>query len=246
MYFDVVFTGELRTGVARRRGIEALARLFSLDFRQIKYLLSGACPVVKRVRERHQADRIVKALWGGGWHSELRQGDSILLRTNQLHGQGEPNAAAGMITAISADSSISLQLPASWQVCGGLNPHAILQAGDHGSRQYVVVLRQDRQELPEGLSLADYSAAQLHQCCTRVRGGDILSDPVPLEGAAYPTLVAQLHAELGGVSIRYFIGCLQWQQWYYTTYLWCESQDFRNSADLFEQVVRRIHMAPHS
>lgn len=242
MYFEIVFTGELRPGFVRRQGIDALARVFSLDFRQIKHLLSGARPVVKRVRERHQAERIVNALWNGGWHSELQQGECTLLRTNQLHGQEVPNAAAGKITKISADSSISLQLPASWKMCEDLNPHALLQAGDHDAQQYVVVLRQERLGLPEDLRLADYCAAQLHQCRTKVSGGEILRDPVPLEGAAYPTCVAQLLAEQDGVAIRYFIGCLQWQQWYYTTYLWCESRSFRDSADMFELIVRGMRI----
>lgn len=242
MYFEVIFTGELRAGFVRRRGIEVLAEHFSLDFRQIKHLLAGACPVVKRSLERDQAERIVKALWSGGWHSELRQGGSVLLRTNQLHGQEAPNAAAGMITKISADSSISLRLPASWQLCDGLNPRAVFQAGDHRSKQYVVVLRQQRQELPEDVSLAEYSSAQLHQSCVKVNRGDILSDPEPLDGTVYPAYVAQLHAELDRVAIRYFIVFLQWQKWYYTVFLWCESKDFWSSVDLFEQVGRTIHM----
>lgn len=238
MDFEVVFTGALRDGFNRRRGIEMLASQFSLDFKQIKHLLSGARPVVKRVRERHQAERVVKALWNGGWHSQLHQGEQLLLCTSQTHGPGEPNAATGMIKQISADSSISLQMPETWQICDGLNPHALLQVGDRDAHHYAVVLKQARGELPERLDLAQYSAAQLNQCVAKVTAGDVSSERVPIEGATYPTLVSQMSAELNGVTIGYTIACLQWEQWFYTIFLWCENRDFTASEAVFLQVVQ--------
>lgn len=238
MHFQVVFTGALRDGFSRRQGIETLAKQFSLDFQQIKHLLSGVRPVVKRTRDRQQAERFVEALWNGGWHSELHQGEKVLMCTNQSLGHEEPVVAAGMVRRVSADSSISLQLPESWQICTELNPHALFQAGDRDSHKYVVVLRQSSQGLPENLELADYCAAQLKQCVAKVVAGEVLSESARLNDSELPAYVAKMAADLNGVAINYIIGCLQWRQWFYTIFLWCEERDFEQEEELFLNLVR--------
>ncbi|SHF77937.1 hypothetical protein SAMN04487965_2681 [Microbulbifer donghaiensis] len=244
MYFEVVFTGVLRDGFTRRRGIEALANQFSLDFHQIKRLLSGARCIVKRTQDRHRAERIVNTLWDGGWHSELYQGDRILWCSSQSQGEGAPLVRAGMIRSFSADSSISLSLPASWQTCDDLNPHALFQRGDRLSHQYVVVLRQDKAELPKTLTLTDYSAAQLQQCYAKVSAGQIHGEPVPLGNSTYATYTVQLSAELGNVPIRYLLGCVGDKSWYYTIFLWCEARVFAGKLRLFEQLIRDFRIEP--
>lgn len=238
MYFEVVFTGVLRDGFSRRQGIETLVNQFSLDFHQIKHLLSGARCVVKRAQNRHQAERIVNTLWDGGWHSELQQGDRILWCTSQSQGQEAPRARAGMIRSFSADSSISLPLPASWQICDDLNSLALLQAGDRLCHQYAVVLRQAKADLPKALTLADYSVAQLYQCHAKVSAGKINGEPAPLGNAIYATYVAQLAAELGDVPVRYLFACVDAESWYYTIFLWCEDRNFDENLGLFEDLIR--------
>lgn len=241
MSFRVVFTGSLREGFTRRRGIEALHKQFSLGFDQVKYLLSGSNRVVKSVRDRNQAERIVRALWNGGWHSELHQEGRVIFRStagDSATASADGDASqAEMPRHYSVDSSVSVCLPTSWQALSDLNSNAVLQAGDREKHQYIVVLKQSREGLPPALTLLDYSAAQLEQCITRVNGGELLSSPAPVVHGELSACAAEMSAQLNGVLIHYLVVIFLSQRDFYSVFIWCDQKTFDQQRSLFNRVL---------
>lgn len=242
MSFLVVFTGELREGFSRRRGIEALAQRFNLGFEEIKRLLAGNRQTVKRVSSREQAEKVVHSLWSGGWHSELLEDGRVVFRTDRP--EQEPLQTAAEDDSLPAsDDSFSVRLPDDWQQCEGLNPQALLQAGDLQRHRYLVVLKQPAGELPRALALSDYCAAQLQQCIEKVREGRLCSEPQPLLEARLPAYAGEMIALVGEVEIQYLVASLQSDDCFYTLFLWCERGEFEGQRESFSEIVAGFRLA---
>lgn len=237
MSFQVIFTGSLRDGFNRRRGIESLHKQFSLGFDQIKRLLAGAHQVVKCVDDRRQAERVVRALWSGGWHSELHLDDRVVFRTSEPRRRENEDTVAGMFRQWSDDSAVSICVPESWQQCTDLNPHAMLQAGNRNDHHYMVVLKQAREGLPPALTLQDYSAAQLQQCVDKVVFGRVTSGPSVIGHSGLPACTAEMCAQMNGVSVHYLVASFQCEQCFYTVFLWCDQREFQVQKPVFMQMV---------
>lgn len=237
MSFEVVFTGALRDGFSRRQGIDTLCHKFGLDFGQVKSLLCGSRRVVKRAGERRQAEKIVRALWDGGWHSELLLDNRVVFRTGEARHRGRAAAGPDMVRHYSADSTMSLYVPRSWQPCTDLNPCALLQAGDRERHHYVVILKQARRELPPALTLSAYAAGQLQQCVSRVSAGQLLSGPATGRHEQLPLCTAEMSAQLDGTAIRYRIAHFQCEQNFYTIFLWCDGRDFAQQRSIFSRII---------
>lgn len=260
MSYEVVFTGELREGFSRRQGIDTLCHQFSLNFEQVKSLLSGGRRVIKKADELSRAERIIKLLWEGGWQAELYRGADLVLRMGEMQGQLEGGAEEGgtrssatevdagteegggpdMVNHSSADSAVSIAAPASWQLCSDLNPNALLQLGCRESHHYMVVLRQARAELPGGLSLEQYAAAQLQECAARVSAGALLSGPEEIDHPLQRARASEMAAQLGEVSIQYLIAHFQGVDNFYTLFLWCDQREFEMQKPVFNRVVSSL------
>ncbi|WP_250460133.1 hypothetical protein [Microbulbifer litoralis] len=247
MSFRVVFTGELREGFSRRRGIESLAQRFNLGFEEIKRLLTGNRQTVKSADSRQQAERIVRALWGGGWHSELVRNGRVLFRTNRPERADAPTGEVDSRQTLTAvDGSFSVSVPAGWQYCEDLNPQALLQVGDARNHHYLMALAQSVAELPETLALADYCDAQLQQCVDKVADGRLCAPAAPLLECRLPAYAGEIAALLGEVEIRYLIACLQSADRFYTLFLWCEREAFERQRVCFSEIVAAFNpRAPH-
>lgn len=77
----VYFTAQLRRGFKRSGAIRSLGDTFTLDMEQVKRLLQSAPKAVKRDVKKAQANQIIKALWQGGWHSELHCDGRLIYST---------------------------------------------------------------------------------------------------------------------------------------------------------------------
>lgn len=243
MSFRVVFTGELREGFSRRRGIETLAQRFNLGFEEIRRLLAGNRATVKASDSRQQAEKIVRALWSGGWHSELLRGDRTVFRTNRTRPDRDGTKPAEPEVLWAADGSFSVPLPGGWQHCEGLNPEALLQAGDSQNHRYLVALGQPVAELSEILTLADYCDAQLQQCIDKVAGGRLCAAPAPLLECELPAYAGEMVALVGGVEVQYLIACLQSEARFYTLFLWCEREDFDTQRLQFSEMAAGFRLS---
>ncbi|WP_346838547.1 hypothetical protein [Microbulbifer sp. SAOS-129_SWC] len=238
MNFLVVFTGELRDGFDRRQSIALLAQQFSLDFEQVKRLLSGRRPVVKSAPKRNQAERVIRALWRSGWHAEVRHGERTIYRTTEKAPITEAvTARADTGTRRLADGGVAVEAPKSWQLCEGLNVHAVLQAGCPQKDHYLVVLRQSRQELPQTLSLQDYCRAQLQQCVDTVAVGELLRQPVEIAHTLERAFCGEMTAQLDGVDVRYLIAGIECDNWFYSLFLWCGAQEFAHLRPQMMQLI---------
>lgn len=249
MSFRVIFTGSLRDGFNRRRGIESLGKQFALGFDQIKYLLSGAHRVVKCVEDRRQAERIVKALWDGGWHTELHLDNRVVFRTNQVQKPSFQDPGLGLVgpslvRVRGRDSPVSAVIPESWQPCTDLNPNAVLQVGDRNAHHYMIVLMQAREELPAGLALPDYSVAQLQQCLARLASGRLLSGPEMVEHGDSPACTSEISARLDTTAIQYLVAHFQCERYFHTLFLWCSQREFPQQKPLFQRMVAGFRTEP--
>ena len=81
--YTVYFTAQLRDGFKRSDAIRMLGETFSLDLERVKQLLSTAPKAVKREVAKPQANKIIQALWQGGWHSELYLNDKKVYSTDE-------------------------------------------------------------------------------------------------------------------------------------------------------------------
>lgn len=99
--YTVYFTAQLRSGFKRSSAIRSLGDTFSLDIEQVKRLLQSAPKAVKRDVKKAQANQIIKALWQGGWHSELHRDGNLIYSTQDA----KPNAAAMEAEAITPSNA---------------------------------------------------------------------------------------------------------------------------------------------
>lgn len=243
MTFQVVFTGMPRDGFSRRQAIASLAKRFGLDFEQLKRLLAGNPKVVKCVGDRGRAETLIRTLWQLGWHAELRVDGRVISRTGGGPAQRSVAEVAGTMRVVAENGDITVEIPRSWQICEGLNVQAVLQAGNVEADHYLIVLRQARRDLPVALDLVDYFAAQLQQCVAKVVDGTVLQAPVPMDHKRGPAYIAEMSAQLDGVSVRYLVAGLQCKSGFYTLFLWCNESEFSRERARFLHTVGSFRVA---
>ncbi|MFA0810273.1 hypothetical protein [Microbulbifer epialgicus] len=244
MSYFVVFTGEIRGYFERRRAIAALGSEFHFSFSQIKALLASSRSQLKKTNDRVEASRFIQKLWNSGWHSQLYLGAELLhcTKTSSERGESELPIVLGKLSSV--DPRITISAPRGWRSCDNLNPSAIIQAGNVEANRYLIVLAQDRSELPSGLTLADYGEAQMKQCLGKVTNGEILRGPEAIEWPWQSVIVYEMCASIGRESIQYLVAFSQSAQCFYTAFLWTDSQSIQQAKIEFIQIVATFKYLP--
>ncbi|WP_444945817.1 hypothetical protein ACJJIP_19335 [Microbulbifer sp. VTAC004] len=237
MSYVVVFTGEIRKLYERRRAIAALDSDFGFSFSQIKALMASSRSRLKKTDDRAEACRFMHKLWNSGWHSQLYLDVELLHCTKASSESGGSELPVVLGKLHSTDPGISVSAPRSWSSCDNLNPGAVIQAGNVEANRYLIVLAQNRSELPTELTLADYGEAQMKQCLEKVAGGERLSGPDPVEHSWQTGLLYEMSANIGQDSVQYLVAFFQNSQSFYTLFLWTDLQSFTQSKVEFIQVV---------
>ncbi|QIL90438.1 hypothetical protein GNX18_12245 [Microbulbifer sp. SH-1] len=237
--YQVIFTGVLRRGVSRREGISQLAQRLGLDFDQIKRLLAAARPVVKRCSEQSEGERLVHAFWQAGWQTELMCNGQLLFDGDSRY---SPSAEAGVAEVktkalFSEDRGCSVQVPESWQSFKDLNRSAVIQSGSLEENQFLVVLSQQREDLPAASTIGAYCGAQLKQCADRLSDSSILIPATPLEEGIFCGYFGEITAKIDAVPVQYLVVCFECGTQIYTLFLWCEEQDYRCRKQNFERIA---------
>ncbi|BBM01002.1 hypothetical protein [Microbulbifer sp. GL-2] len=237
MSYVVVFTGEIRKHFERRRAIAALGSEFGFSFSQIKALMASSRSQLKKSSDRADVCRFMHKLWNSGWHSQLFIDVELLHCTRVSSESGEPELPVVLGKLHTTDPDISISAPRSWHSCDNLNPSAVIQAGNIEANRYLIVLAQDRSELPAELTLADYGEAQMKQCLGKVAGGELLYGPELIERAWQTGILYEMRANIGRDSVQYLVAFFQSTQSFYTLFLWTDLQGFTQSKTEFIQVV---------
>ena len=247
MTYQVVFTGELRSGHDRRQGIQYLSQKFNLSFDRIKTLLSGTGTVVKELETRVQAEALVEVFWQGGWVTELlgEGGDDGVGECGSPEIEApesfsEPVEKTERLYSSNFDgaSNCSLELPGGWQVCAGLNAGALIQAGNTDRNQFLVVLRQAKRELTQSIGLPGYCSAQLQQCMGKVMEGREVRPAEACPDTDFSLYSGDFSAVVSGTRIHYLVAVSENKANFFTHIFWCEQSGFEQAKSVFWQILR--------
>ncbi|MFD1215795.1 hypothetical protein [Microbulbifer celer] len=248
MTYQVVFTGDLRSGYDRRQGIEYLSRKFQLDFDRIRSLLSGGRTVVKKLDRRQEGEALVSLFWQGGWIVELepQNADETPLRETSLEASVDDTSSDDKSRIYSnqksSDTRCSLVTPTGWQTCAGLNPNALLQVGNLESNQFLVVLCQKKSELTSDIGLQDYCTAQIHQCMTKVSQAKMVCASNLLPGSVPQQYSGEFSAEVSGTPIQYLVAVSENGVAFYTHIFWCEQRQFDVARGDFYSILKSFRI----
>ncbi|WP_105102814.1 hypothetical protein [Microbulbifer pacificus] len=237
--YQVIFTGSLRDGFSRREGISQLAKRLSLDFDQIKKLLTYSRPVVKCCKQMIEGERLVQAFWQAGWRSELIC-DGHLLFDGEQHFPGVGGPAADETEKqrlFCEEARCSIEVPAGWQALTDLNGSAVMQSGNLRENQFLVVLSQNLLDLPAASTIGAYCGAQLKQCAAKLQDSEILIPATPLEEGDFPACFGEISAYIDGLPVQYLVVCIECDERIYTLFLWCEARDFGRCRKDFDRIV---------
>ena len=233
---QVVFTGVLREGFNRRKGIGLLAKTFGLEFSQIKKLLASHSPVIKRCDHVAEGEKLVQALWHCGWIGEILQREAEEENAGSpVSVQDEGQKSGFELTA--EDGACSISVPHFWQAFDDLNQRAVLQAGSLEYNEFLVVLPQKVNEFPSQPVVAEYCRAQLSQCAEQLVQAGITAPPKSLEIGGYAGFSGQITAEVDTLPVRYQVVCVGCDDRIYTLFLWCEQRAFEQRKRVFDEVI---------
>ncbi|WP_299580761.1 hypothetical protein [uncultured Microbulbifer sp.] len=237
MSYIVVFTGEIRAHFERRRAIAALGSEFGFSFTQIKALMASSHSQLKKTDDRAEACRFIQMLWMGGWHSRLYLDSELIHCTRESVESGGAEFPVVLDKLHSRDSRLSLCAPRSWALCDYLNSNAEIQAGNTDLNRYLIVLAQERSELPPSLTLTDYAHAQMQQCLSKVTSGRVVNGPEALRREWQAGLLYEMRADVGDESVQYMVAFFQGEERFYTLFLWTALQSYAEAKIEFIQIV---------
>ncbi|WP_445363023.1 hypothetical protein ACJJIQ_21800 [Microbulbifer sp. ANSA003] len=233
MSYGIIFTGEKRSSVERRYAIAALGREFGLNFSQIKGLLTGVKSQIKSTDDRGEARQLVNKFWLAGWHTQLYQNDQLIHCTAKSSNYGESPLPPTLTFLEDKEGTISIGVPSGWQKFDSLNREAVIQAGSPELSRYLIVLRQERSQLPQGLLLDHFGKAQIQQCLTRVENGVLISGPEVLRGGNHSGHIYEMSADITETPVHYLVTFFQCQDSFYSVFLWSSIQDSERSRTEF-------------
>ncbi|AWF79614.1 hypothetical protein BTJ40_01515 [Microbulbifer sp. A4B17] len=233
MSYGIVFTGEIRDSVERRYAIAALGREFGLGFSQIKGLLTGAKSQIKTTDDRREACQLMKKFWEAGWHTQLCLNDQPIHCTEKSSNYGDPPLPPALEFLENREGTISIGIPIGWREFDNLNREAVIQAGSAELSRYLIVLRQDRSQLPQGLSVDHFGKAQIQQCLARVENGALVSGPDPLISNIQNGHIYEMSADITKTPVRYLVTFFQCQHSFYSVFLWSSLESFEKSRSEF-------------
>ncbi|WHI44529.1 hypothetical protein ACJJIW_04790 [Microbulbifer sp. JMSA004] len=233
MSYGIVFTGEIRSSVERRYAIAALGREFGLGFSQIKGLLTGTKSQIKITDDRVEACQLMQKFWEAGWHTQLNLDDHLIHCTAKSSNCGGSPLPPALEFMGNAAGTISIGIPVGWQKFDNLNGEAVIQAGNPELNRYLIVLKQDRSQLPQELSVDHFGKAQIEQCLTRVDNGALISGPEPLISNTQNGHIYEMSAEVTKTPVRYLVTFFECQDSFYSVFLWSSLENFENSRSEF-------------
>lgn len=266
--YAVYFTAQLRGGFKRSDAIRSLGDTFALDLERVKDLLSSAPKVVKRGVAKPQAYKVIKALWQGGWHSELHHNGSKIYSTEDIQATtgaaaeslplakpakaeeegaarkspSTPTRSERLLRLAATDQSCSVCIPDRWQAMGQLNRNACLQAGCNDSDSYLVIIPQLKVAINRQVSQQEYTEAVLESAVGWVEEGGIVA-PATLES---PVELAAVSGEIEGIvgenRVHYLISVYEGQDSFFACYLWSTADLFERQRPLFKALLASIRV----
>lgn len=242
--FQVLFTGRLCEGRARRESISLLAERFQLDFEQIKHLLARGNAIVKRCAERGEAEKLVQAFAQAGWIASIRElprNPDILASKRAVALNTTPRRKVH-----SVDGSSVLMTPQHWEEMQGLNRDAIIQAGCLNENEFCVVLSQKVSLTDTEESVKNYCSAQLLQCVQQVEKGVLITPATRLARRKDTAFFGEISAEIDSVPVGYLVACLGDGDRMITVFLWCEKREYKKKKSLLMDVVSSFELSADS
>ncbi|WP_444929357.1 hypothetical protein ACJJIF_16175 [Microbulbifer sp. SSSA002] len=179
----------------------------------------------------------MQKFWEAGWHTQLCLGDHLIHCTEKSSNCGDPPLPPVLEFLEGVGGAISIGVPAGWREFNNLNREAVIQAGSSELSRYLIVLRQDRSQLPQQLSLEQFGRAQIQQCLTRVKDGVLISGPEPLMGNRRDGHIYEMCADVANTPVRYLVTFFQCQSSFYSVFLWSSQEGFEKSRSEFLHIL---------
>lgn len=252
--YTVYFTAQLREGFKRSDAIRILGETFALDLVRVKQLLEAAPKAVKRNVAKPQANNIVKALWKGGWHSELYLDDRKVYSTadataavatqppvethqTELRQDSPASRSERLLRLAAADQSCSLCVPERWQAMQQLNPNACMQAGCTDTDSYLVVIPQIKAAINRQVALHEYAEAVLESAVGWVENGGVVVAAKAQQQLSLTAVLGEIEGMVDGNRVHYLISVYESGDSFYACYLWSAAGSFDQQRPLFQAIL---------
>ena len=147
---------------------------------------------------------------------------------------------ADMVSVVSDDSELQLQVPASWEnLKGDLNPVASIEVGDKFDETYAMVISDSRDVFGDPPPLENFARAQLRYFTRRLESPS-LSEGVSVAEYEQNAVRHELSATVDNINVKYMITFLETDQRFVQIFAWTLTPEWENNRGILERVSNSL------
>ncbi|MEK6281399.1 MAG: hypothetical protein AABN95_13685 [Acidobacteriota bacterium] len=143
----------------------------------------------------------------------------------------------GPFTLTSSDSKTQLTLPGGWREEKQLNDIAVLQAAHSFEEMYIVVVRANKQDYADDITLKDFVELTRTDVIANLQEPQS-TDPVATKVADYPAMEYRLDGIVDKIKIRYIYTVVERSNYYYQIITWTLPSHFDRNQTTLRQVTQ--------
>jgi len=143
----------------------------------------------------------------------------------------------------SDDDTMSLDLPQSWKPHKGLHKLSILSASNLLSEQYVIVIRESRQDYVG--SIDDYAKTISKSMSAKIKDSSA-SEFKELVIHSHAARQCTRHGVVNNVSVAYLLTCIETEDSFYQVLTWTVASQEKHNRPVFEEVALSFKTKGHA
>ena len=149
-----------------------------------------------------------------------RIGDSSGVGTPTRSTDTEDPTTGNMVSVISEDSELQLQVPTSWEdLKGDLNPAASIEVGELVDETYAMVIEDSRENFADPPSLEEFAQGQLRLFTRRLESPS-LSEGVSVAEYDQPAVRHELSATVDNLNVMYTLTFIETDRRFVQIFAW--------------------------
>lgn len=156
------------------------------------------------------------------WHLLITFGVFIFVALgcsaiNKIQKEVEKTQATQVLT--STDNCCQITVPGTWRTETVLNNAATLQASNRLGEEYIVVIRESRQDFGKAVNL-DLVTNAVRDNLRKTLSDPVFSDPVSANVNGYPAKQFEISGEAQNIKAKYLYAIVETPQNYYQIITW--------------------------
>ena len=169
-----------------------------------------------------------------------RTGDSSSSGTPTRSTDTEDQTAGNMVSVVSEDSELQLQVPATWDdLKGDLNPAASIEVGNKFEETYAMVIEDSREDFADPPSLEDFAQGQLRFFTRRLESPS-LSEGVSVADYDQPAVRHELSATVDNLNVMYTITFIETDQRFVQIFAWTLTSEWEENRGTLQRVSNSL------